>query len=216
MKFTKQLWRETEEIFLKIINLPFIQELMQGTLVRDKFIFYIQQDSLYLLDYSKVLAIIAAKSEKTEMVLQFLQFAESAIVVEKAMHENYFEKYSIKPDFKKSPVCFTYTNFLISIALMKSIEEAMAAILPCFWIFFKVGTYMYKNAASNNPYQYLINAYVGNEFKNATEKAIKITDEISEEVNEKTREKMKEAFTYSTKLEYMFWDSAYKLEQWIV
>jgi thiaminase/transcriptional activator TenA len=75
---------------------------------------------------------------------------------------------------------------------------------------------MYQNTSEKNPYKILINAYVGEEFENATKKVIKITDEISEGVNKKTKEKMKESFVYSTKLEYMFWDSAYKLDKWII
>ena len=216
MKFTASLREEIKEIYSKIINLPFNQELMKGTLARDKFTFYIQQDSLYLLDYSKALALIAAKSEKTEKIYQFLQFAGNAIVVEKAMHEVFFKKYSIKPVHQKSPACFTYTSFLLSVAALRSIEEAIAAILPCFWIYYQVGNHIFTYASGNNPYQDWIDAYAGEEFKIETEKAVNITDEIAEQANELTRKKMKEMYIFSTKLEYMFWESAYRKEQWIV
>ena len=189
---------------------------MKGTLDQDKFIFYAQQDSLYLLDYSKVLAIIAAKSDKTERIAQFLKFAEYSIIVEEERHKKLLEQYSIKPDYQKSLACFTYTNFLLSVAALRSIEEAVASILPCFWIYEKVGSYIYSHASENNPYRDWINAYADEEFKEATDKALAITDEIADQSNNIRREKMKEVFVISTKMEYIFWDSAYKKEQWVV
>jgi len=216
MKFTASLWKEIENIYPKIIGLPFIQELMKGILDKDKFIFYVQQDSLYLLDYSKVLAIIAAKCDKTERITQFLKFAEYSIVVEEERHKRLLEQYSIKTDYQKSPACFTYTNFLLSVASLRSLEEAITSILPCFWIYEKVGSYIYSNASENNPYYDWIIAYADKEFKEATNKALIITDEIADQATNISRGKMKEVFIISTKMEYIFWDSAYKKEQWVV
>ncbi|MBA7539405.1 Aminopyrimidine aminohydrolase [subsurface metagenome] len=216
MKFTTRLWGEIEDIYCRIIDLPFNQELMKGTLDHEKFLFYVQQDSLYLLDYSKVLAIIAAKSDGTERIRQFLQFADYSIAVEGWMHKKILEKYSIWPDYQKSPVCFSYTNFLLSVSALRKIEEAMASILPCFWIYAELGDYIYSNASKNNPYKDWINAYAGGEFKDATEKALKITDELADSANDITKAQMKEMFILSTKLEFMFWDSAYKMEQWVL
>jgi len=216
MKFTASLWKEVENIYPKIIGLPFIQELMKGTLAQDIFTFYVHQDSLYLLDYSKVLAIIAAKSDNTEMITQFLKFAEYSIVVEEERHKIFLKQYSIKPGYQKSPACFTYTNFLLSVATLRSMEEAIASILPCFWIYEKVGSYIYSNASENNPYYNWIVAYAGKEFKEATNKALIITDEIADQATNVSRERMKEVFILSTKMEYIFWDSAYKKEQWVV
>lgn len=216
MKFTTSLWKEIEDIYPKIIGLPFIQELMKGTLDQDRFIFYVQQDSLYLLDYSKVLAIIAAKSDKTERISQFLKFAEYSIIVEEEMHKRLMEQYSIKLDYQKSPTCFAYTNFLLAVAALRSIEEAIASILPCFWIYEEVGSYIYSQASENNPYHDWVNEYASEEFKEATNEALIITDEIADQANNISREKMKEVFILSTKMEYFFWESAYKKEQWIV
>jgi thiaminase/transcriptional activator TenA len=76
--------------------------------------------------------------------------------------------------------------------------------------------YIYSNASNNNPYKDWINAYAGEEFKDATKKALKITDELAYHANDITKAQMKEMFILSTKLEFMFWDSAYKMEQWVI
>ena len=49
----QQINRSTESILAKIQNQPFIKELMQGTLPKDVFQFYINQDALYLAQYKK-------------------------------------------------------------------------------------------------------------------------------------------------------------------
>jgi thiaminase/transcriptional activator TenA len=216
MKFTLHLWETTKEIYKKIIQLPFNQELMKGTLNMDRFIFYVRQDSLYLIDYCRALAIIASKLEKTERILQFLKFAEDSILVEKAMHEKFLSEYKDEAKNQKSPACFSYTNFLLATAAFKSTEEAVASILPCFWIYREVGDYIYDNSASSNPYQEWIDTYSAEEFRKATDKAIEVTDEIAEAANSIIRLKMTEVFKLSTRLEYIFWESAYKKEKWIV
>jgi thiaminase/transcriptional activator TenA len=216
MKFTSQLWEATKGLYEKIIQLPFNQELMKGTLDLDRFIFYVRQDSLYLIDYCRVLAWIASKLEKTERILQFLKFAGDSILVEKAMHDKFLKGYEEKEEIQKSPACFAYTNFLLSTAAFKSTEEAVASILPCFWIYREVGNYIYTNADSNNPYQEWIDTYSAEEFIKATDTAIDVTEELARGTNSSIRFKMNEIFVLSTRLEYIFWDSAYKKEKWMV
>jgi len=216
MKFTLQLWEETKWIYEKIIHLPFNQELMKGTLKRDKFIFYIRQDSLYLIDYCRALAIIASKLDRTERIFQFLKFAEDSILVEKVMHEKFLSEYIEETENQKSPACFAYTNFLLSTVAFKSKEEAVASILPCFWIYREVGDYIYTHASINNPYQEWINTYTAEEFRKATDSAIETTDEMANQASSIIRSKMTDVFILSTKLEYIFWESAYKKEKWII
>jgi thiaminase/transcriptional activator TenA len=217
MKFTLQLWEETKWIYEKIIHLPFNQELMKGTLNKDKFIFYVRQDSLYLIDYCRALAVIASKLDKSERVLQFLKFAEDSILVEKAMHEKFLSEFKKEEtEIHKSPACFTYTNFLLSTVAFRNMEEAIASILPCFWIYREVGNYIYTRADAHNPYKEWIDTYSAEEFRIATDIAIEATDEMANRTSSIIRSKMKDVFVLSTKLEYIFWESAYKKEKWIV
>jgi thiaminase/transcriptional activator TenA len=216
MKFSTHLWESTKEIYDKIISLPFNQELMKGTLSMDRFIFYIRQDSLYLIDYCRVLSVIASKLDNPDRMLQFLKFAEDSILVEKAMHEKFLSENKEEKEIQKSPACFSYTNFLLATSAFRSTEEAVASVLPCFWIYREVGDHIYKNAVPDNPYREWIDTYSAEEFRKATDTAIEITDEIAGMANELTRSKMTEVFKTSVRLEYIFWESAYKKENWIV
>lgn len=214
MAFTDQLWSMIQPIYNKILELPFNQELMDGSLPEEKFIFYLKQDSYYLADFTRALSLAGLRSQDMEYLQSYLEFALGAVSVERALHESYFDRYDIPEHIEKSPTCFNYTNFLLSTAALDSNAVGIAALLPCFWIYREVGLHIYDRASKNNPYRDWIDTYAGKDFSESVDRAIEITAQVAEEVTPKERDRMREAFIYSTRLEWMFWDSAYQLETW--
>jgi thiaminase/transcriptional activator TenA len=216
MNFTDELWEAALPIYNQIQNHPFNQELKAGTLPVEKFKFYIYQDSLYLSDFARALATAGTKAGNSQDLLDFLEFAQNAILVERALHISYFKEYQISHAGVKAPGCFAYTHYLLSVSAFESFEVAVAALLPCFWIYKKVGDYIYENQQKPNAYQNWIDAYAGEEFGISVGKALQICDRMAENASPGVREKMKEAYITASRLEYVFWDSAYRLEEWPV
>jgi thiaminase/transcriptional activator TenA len=214
MTFTKTLWDRIAEIYEAIINHPFNRELAQGTLPEEKFKFYIKQDALYLVDFSRALAIAGSKALLPQRILHFLDFAKDGLIVERALHDEYFRRFDVTLDVDQAPGCFVYTNYLIATASHRSFDEAVAALLPCFWIYRAVGMHIVKRSVPDNPYQLWIDTYAGEEFGAAVERAIEITEEVASGATEEGRKGMTEAFVLSSRLEWMFWDSAYRMEEW--
>src|ERR1700728_3690300 len=60
--FCEAAWADTAALRAAIDALPFNRELAAGTLARERFQFYITQDALYLGQFSRALAIAAAKA----------------------------------------------------------------------------------------------------------------------------------------------------------
>ncbi len=214
MTFTSALWTNITPIYQAILDHPFNQQLAQGSLSQEQFQFYLKQDALYLVDFAKALALISAKSASVDLVVDFLHFAEGAIIAERGLHEYYFQVYNIQLDVKYAPGCFTYTNYLLATASLRSYEEAIASVLPCFWIYREVGNYIYQHSIQNNPYQKWIDTYSGKEFAIVVDKAIAITNQIAAQTTPQIKDAMEAAFINSSRLEWVFWDSAYHLEQW--
>jgi len=215
MKWSEQTWKSIEPIYNNILELDFLHELMNGTLPAEKFYFYLRQDAIYLAEYGKVLAGIAMRMEKSEHREAFLRFSADTISVESALHEFYLQSAPTAPHRGASPACLLYTGFLSKQLLCYPIETALAAVLPCFWIYQKVGDYIVSHQTTeDNPYQNWIDTYGSEDFARTVEKAIAICDQVAEKSNLKTE--MTEAFTYASKMEWMFWDSAYRLENWPV
>ncbi len=215
MKFSKEAWEAVEPLYHEILEHPFNLELSNGTLEKSRFQFYMKQDSLYLVDFARALAIAASKAETPEDIVLLLDFSKGAIVAERGLHQHYFELFDIKLDVDKAPGCFSYTNFLISTCTHKSYAEGIAALLPCFWIYREVGLHIHSQASEDNPYQKWIDTYSGDEFSKIVNDAIDLTDRVAGKMNTEQRENMLNAFVLSTRLEWMFWDSAYREEPWV-
>ena len=141
--FSDDAWQRTVQLREAIHKLPFNTELAAGTLSRARFQTYIVQDALYLSQYSRALAIAAAKAPNTETLRAFARSALEAVVVEQALHGRYMKEFGIDPakitDADASPDCFAYTNFLMAAAHHDAWEVLVAALLPCFWIYWDVG-----------------------------------------------------------------------------
>jgi thiaminase/transcriptional activator TenA len=215
MKWSKQTWKAALPVYNSILEHPFVLELMDGSLEKEKFMFYIQQDVFYLGEFGKVLAGIASRAGKPEYTESFLHFAKDTIQVERALHQSFFNTIGVTATKEPSPTCLFYISYMQRQLINASLEVAMATVLPCFWIYREVGDYIIANQKKNeNPYQNWIDTYVGEEYSKAVDKAVSICDEMAEACSQGQRQLMTDAFVMCSKMEWMFWDSAWRLEKW--
>ncbi|MBV2225439.1 MULTISPECIES: thiaminase II [unclassified Sphingobacterium] len=217
MKWTDQAWEAIQPIYHEILKMPFIEELKNGTLPLEKFQFYMLQDAKYLEHYGRALAALGSKAEDNEMALDFFEFGKNALIVERALHEAYFKQFKLEPnqEITIEPVCHHYIHFLKSTVAYDPIEVATAAILPCFWIYKEVGDHIYQNQnTDNNPYKNWIETYSGDEFAEGVKKALQYSNYMAENSTDKGRKAMLEAFIAASRLEFNFWDAAYRNIKW--
>lgn len=205
---------KTASILQKIKEHPFIKELMEGTLPKEVFHFYINQDTIYLAEYKKILAQIGIKCSNENDTQFFLDAATGIINVENALHQIFLK--DVASSDTASPSCELYISYLSRMTHTKSLEEGLAAVLPCFTIYKQVGDYILANQSNkgDNPYQDWINTYGGEEFANSVKNAVEITNKHAATTSPEKIANMNEAFEKASKLEWMFWDSAYNKESW--
>ena len=219
-KFSTQAWQNNRPLYERILAMPFNAELAAGTLREDRFRHYMIQDAHYLEGFARALALASAKAESADQIVQFAGAAQTAIIVERALHADYFAKFGVTPaDFaaaRPTPVCDHYVSYLLRTAALDPFPVVLAALLPCFWIYLEVGKSIHARAAKPNPYQAWIDTYAGDEFENAVRAVITTTDEMANRASDDTLAAMHAAFTRATQLEWMFWDSAYRLANWPV
>jgi thiaminase/transcriptional activator TenA len=218
--FSTTAWQNNLTLYEKILAMPFNAELAAGTLSLDRFRHYIIQDAHYLEGFARALALASAKADTADQIVQFAAAAQTAIMVERALHSDYFRKFGITPeDFaaaQPTPVCDHYVSYLLRVAALDPFPVVLAALLPCFWIYLEVGKDIHGRAAKPNPYQAWIDTYAGEEFATAVQAVIATTDAVASVASERMRLSMHAAFTRATQLEWMFWDSAYRLAKWPV
>lgn len=220
MAFSEDAWHRNADLYEVVRTMPFNEALAAGTLGEDNFRHYIIQDAHYLIAFARALAVAAAKADEPDGIVQFSEAAKVAIIVERALHADYFRRFGVSAeDFARtplSPACHHYSSYLISTAWSAPYEVALAALLPCFWVYAEIGRDILSRAATPNPYQAWIDTYAGEEFHEAVRGVIATTDRVAAKASPEVVAAMHEAFTRATQLEWMFWDSAWRLADWPV
>jgi len=218
--FSREAWERNAGLYEVIRTMPFNSELAAGTLSEARFKHYIIQDAHYLIGFGRALALAAAKAPDPDRIVQFAKSAERALVVERALHGSFFERYGITPRIfagtPLSPACHHYVSYLLATAHAEPYDVLLGALLPCFWIYAEVGRDILARAAPANPYQAWIDTYAGEQFHAAVRAVIDATDEAADAASADGRARMQAAFARATQLEWMFWDSAYRLGTWPV
>jgi len=218
IRFSDQAWQRTARLREAIHRLPFNTELAAGSLAPDRFRVYIVQDALYLGRFARVLAIAAAKAPDSDAMQSFAQSALSAVAVEQALHGRYLGEFGIDPagigDAETSPDCLAYTSYLLAAAYHEPWEVLVAALLPCFRIYWDVGCTIAQKAAPDNPYRAWIDTYADERFGKAVETAVALGDRAATAVTAATRAAMLAAFVRACQYEWLFWDGAYQGRSW--
>ncbi|WP_428487564.1 thiaminase II [Rhodopila sp.] len=213
--FCDQAWQRTTALRSAIHALPFNRELAAGTLCQDRFRFYIAQDALYLEQYARILALAGARGPDGATLQLFARSALEAVTVEQALHGDYFAHFTIDPTrIEPTPDCLAYTSFLLATAYQEPWEVLLAALLPCFWIYWDVGNTISREAAADNPYRAWIDTYSDEAFGKAVGAVIAATDRAAETATPNVQDKMIQAFIRSSQFEWLFWDGAYRMREW--
>jgi thiaminase/transcriptional activator TenA len=220
MPYSQDAWTEIAPLFEKIVALPFNRELAAGTLSRERFVHYMIQDAHYLAMFSRALAIAAAKAPDADGQVVLSHAAHDAIVVERALHEDFFAAFGVDAATvaatPPTPICFAYGHFLVSTATTANFAVALGALLPCFHIYREVGLALLAVAAPDNPYQKWIDTYSDADYAAAVDQVIVVADRAHEAASAADRAAMHRAYLDAVRLEWMFWDAAWRLEAWPV
>lgn len=203
--FSSLAREKIKPIYREILHHPFNQELKDGTLSKDKFDFYKRQDAIYLKAFAKSLTILATKMDDPVDSQKILKLA-LACLQEGSIVDGY------KPDLEKEamPATVFYTSYLLNVAAYKSREELAAALLPCFWIYLLVAEDLRGHISVDNPYAAWFREYSSDSYREAVRTMIDLTDRLAAKLDPQGRHKMMEAFVMASRLEWLFWEDAYK------
>ena len=211
----KELWsirarREVNDIIEKIKDLPFIKGMMDGTLPLESFGKYIGQDIFYCEEYSISLKILSErfKDHSEDYEKTFDTFSNKCTALIPILQEEYIKKFNLKEEKKKSKICENYINFEREYSKNKSLEEGLASLLACFWVYDEIGRYMYANQIQGkNIYKIWMDDYANGPSK-SLEKYLKICNDIAEK-NPNYDEKMIQTYRMAVQFEYDFWDDCF-------
>ncbi len=216
-----QLWDGAVDLYRAIEIHPFLQELADGTLPRPAFWQYLVQDGLYLLDYASALRVLAARAPDRSVARMLARHAEGAVAAESALQDDLlrelaadaFEKPAVA-SAQPSPTTLAYTSYLLAVVRGGSFAEGLAAVLPCYWIYWEVGTSLVPGGSPDPLYARWIETYGGAGFGDVTKEVLTVVDALGPEVDPAELGRMHHHYRTASRYEWMFWDAAYRREGW--
>ena len=222
MSFADDVEKRAEPIRLAILNHPFVTGIGDGSLDVEKFKFYIRQDYVYLIGYSRVLALASARAPDLDTMGRFAGLLHETLHTEMELHRGYCAQFGISSseleETGAAPTTLAYTNFLTNVAYMGSFPELAASFLPCQWGYWEVGDHLASRGEPKHAPLYCqwIRMYASAEFKSLAEWARSLANRLADEAGPTEVSKMEKAYFTSLKYEYLFWEMAYSLETWPV
>jgi thiaminase (transcriptional activator TenA) len=178
------------------------------------------QDAIYLRDYARALSLAGAHSGDEKTLDLFNEHAAGTIAVERSLHEGLFGELGIAraeaEAAEPSPTTLAYASFLLKTAALRELPEALGALLPCYWVYWEVGKVLRERGSPDPLYRRWIETYAGEEFGPLVSAMLDLTDRACGELGAPQGTRVEDAFVTSSRYEWMFWDAAWRLEDWPV
>lgn len=206
--WTAALWAAGGETWHQILDLPFVRALGDGTLDEDLFSFYLDQDALYLRDYSRALATLSARADTAEAQVHWAAGAHEAIAAESQLHEGWLANRARLGG--PSPITMGYTNFLRASAAGDDYVVGAAAILPCYWLYEEVGAVLSSQNHADHPYAEWLSMYGGEEFAADVARSLAEVERAFEAASPSQRVRAARAYLSACVYECEFFDQAHR------
>jgi thiaminase/transcriptional activator TenA len=225
MSFIENVEQQALPIRQAILSHPFITGVGDGSLEVERFKYYVMQDYVYLIDYSRVLALATARAPDVETMRWFAGVLEETLSTEMDLHRSYCAEFGITAaaleGTRAAPTTTAYVNFLLKVAHLGSFGELVAALVPCQWGYWEIGDHLARRgvpagASAVGGYRKWIQMYTAPEFTALATYIRRLADREGERAGAAQRVAMQEAYLTSFKYEYLFWEMAYNLETWPV
>ena len=211
--WSSEVWKKSLSIYNDILELDFLKELADGSLSDEAFGRYIAQDEIYLKNYYHQMKMLADLMEDEQDKELFLAFAQSGMEGEKAMHDMLIEKYGIETEVQPSKVTTDYNTHICEGISTGNPCIALAAVLPCMWIYNRVGLHILEHSKlEGNPYKEWILEYGNEEFTIGVNQVLEMLDNWASKADEQTLKAMDYYYLKAALYEYAFWDYGYNAD----
>lgn len=218
MSLRDDLWSVMEPVHKEILEHPFVTGLTDGSLPMECFAHYVRQDSHYLRDYSRALALVAAKAPDEPTTAMFAAHAHHAVEVEATLHAGFADELAAAyPEAFGRPVgptTLAYTSYILRVCSQGDFAQALAAVLPCYWIYAEVGNALVAASSPQPLYARWIQTYGGDEFAAVVAGVLDVVDKVGASIGASQLELMREHVLVTSRYEWMFWDAGSRRETW--
>lgn len=213
--FSKELYLSAKEIWDSYYKHPFVKEIGENSLEKERFKFYIIQDYLYLLEYAKLFALGVIKSKNESDMKKFAKLTDGILNSEMGIHRVYMKKLGITEEdiskIKPTLDNISYTSYMLSVSHCGDIKEIAVAALSCMWSYKMIGDKLKElYGAEQDFYGDWIKTYSSSTYEELTNWNIELVEKYCANISEEEKEHLKTIFINCSIYEYKFWDMSYK------
>lgn len=218
--FCDRLFTSVEPLWQRYLEHPFVKGIGLGTLDQAKFRHYMCQDYYYLIEYSRLFALGAAKADNLETMTLFGNLLSGTMNFEMDLHRQYAAQFGITAEAlentKPAAVTTAYTSYMLQEAYRGNVEHTAVAVLACAWSYNYIGKILATwNGALEHPfYGNWVQTYSSQEFTDLAETCIQLVNRLTEGLPERKLQELEEIFLNTSRFEYQFWDMADNQSMW--
>ena len=200
---------------------PFVEEMAAGTLPERKFAFYIGQNIIFLKELARSMAIGVAKADDEGTMKDFAAIVTEILELELPKNRELLaEVQQMVPeaseDVTMEPGTLAYTRHLLTVAYEGRAADIMASLTPCSWSYGEIGEERLPDAPDHPVYRDWIEFFAGREYWDIVEEVKERLDRLCDGMGERELDRIRDVFRTSSRLEQVFWDSAYNETTWRV
>lgn len=194
---------------------PFVMALGTHRLDRDCFRYFVSQDAIYLLDFSRVLAMGAVRSEARSDERLFLAHAETVHAVEASLHQDLAPRLGMsRDDLVATPpglITVAYADHLMRTAWTEPLPVLVAALLPCYVLYREVGLALAQETPSQEVPEYAewIATYSGDAYGSAVREMTDLANRLGSHLAPSVATRAARAHWRSVRYEWLFWQQAW-------
>lgn len=215
MSFMKETLKQALPIWNRCIEVPFVQEVKNGTLPMEKFKLYMIQDSIYLKNYARVYGKAMYHSTRLKDIQLFYSVLCFVTDTESAIRLRYLKQFGLTDsDIEHiAPLLENqnYIDFMLDIAKSSNICKILMAVLPCMlsysYIFRKIAV---EPETKESKYWDFIKDYAEDCYAEDCELWSDFADEKCADLPLQERRELATIFEKASLLELDFWKMAYK------
>lgn len=200
---SQRLIQRGEPMIDEQLRHPTVAGIASGELDPVVFRSWLEQDYLFLLDYVRVFAKLAASAPDAHLG-DFVDLAHSTWHDELSLHREMAAPYGADLDGAvKGPACAAYTSILLDAG--DDYGRGLAALLPCMWGYATLGSRLAATQTGEHRYSAWIASYSSDGFASLARRCAQMLDEAHDAglVDEETATA---AFDTSLAHELAFWD----------
>lgn len=194
------------------IQHDFVRQLGRGDLAEASFQHYLQQDYLFLIQFSRAWGLAVFKSED----LASMRYAQSGLNAmldtEIGLHVDYCRDWGISEAelqaLPEASATVAYTRYVLDAGFAGDLLDLHVALAPCIIGYAEIAQWLAEQPDTRregNPYNAWIEMYLSDEYQQAARTERELLDTLGQDLPPARLAALEKRFRTATRMEVSFW-----------